>query len=352
MTGSHTARPAAKETHSLDEDGTVQVPAFRMPFSNLATQQSRDAAVADYRAQQKWRHDGGDGASSDIADLRRRVDERFFLPLLEKQRAHWDAHVEKSALEIDGVYTDVFTPKGGVSRRNTDRILINVHGGGFQVGARTVSDVESLPIAGLGAITVMSVDYRMAPEHRFPAASEDLATVYRQLLTDHEPEKIGIYGSSAGGILAAQAVPWFLEHDLPLPGALGMFGGTGQFPWGGDSAMLCRYVYYDNADAPQIDLGEALPYFADADLKSALVAPILWPEVARMFPPSLLITGTRAHEMSVVADAHNRLTLAGAESRLHVWDGLGHCFYLDADLPESHEAERIVVEFFDTFLAA
>jgi hypothetical protein len=43
---------------------------------------------------------------------------------------------------------------------------------------------------------------------------------------------------------------------------------------------------------------------------------------------------------------HNMLTLAGARSRLHVWDGLGHCFYLDPDLPESREVERIVVDFF------
>jgi acetyl esterase/lipase len=51
-------------------------------------------------------------------------------------------------------------------------------------------------------------------------------------------------------------------------------------------------------------------------------------------------------EASSLIDANNQLALAGVKSRLHLWDGLGHCFYMDSDLPESREAEKIIVEFF------
>lgn len=348
MTASE-AQPVT-ETHSMDTEGTLNVPSFSMKFSDVASQGAREAVVAQNRAELAWRRTGGN-ALPGVDDLRRRVDEHFTLPLLKKQLARWGAQVEKRVVEIDGVYCEIFTPRDGVPERNKERVLINVHGGGFQIGARTMGELESLPIAGLGEIPVISVDYRMAPEHHFPAATEDLEVVYKHLLRDHPPNKIGIYGSSAGAILAAQAVPWLLERGLPLPRAIGMFGCTGQLTMGGDSASLARYVFGDNADAPDVSLGEAMSYFAGADLTSELVAPVLWPDVAKQFPPSLLITGTRAHEMSAVVDAHNRLTLAGAQSRLHIWDGLGHCFYLDADIPESHEVERIIVDFFDQALA-
>ena len=329
----------------MEDDGMLHVPSFKMPFSNLGSPESRDAAVAHHRAEERW-HAGSASKTNDTAELRNEVNRQFVLPLLARQRSRWKEHVQKEALEIGGVHTDVFVPRAGVASRNRSRVLVNVHGGGFLTGSRTLAEVESLPIAARGAIKVVSVDYRMAPEHLFPAASADLAAVYEQLLDDYEPRNIGIYGSSAGGILTAQAVPWFLDQQLPLPGALGMFAGTGQLRAGGDAAILARRVYGVGSESSDEAAEPVRPYFAEADMTSALVAPMLWPEVLQRFPPSLLISSTRAHEMSAVIDAHNRLTLAGAQSRLHIWDGLGHCFYLDATLPESQEAERIMVEFF------
>lgn len=94
--------------------------------------------------------------------------------------------------QIGGVYTEIFEPADGIGARNVARVLINLHGGSFQRGARTASHMESVPIASIGKIKVVSIDYRQAPEYTFPSASEDVAKVYRQLLKTYKPANIGV----------------------------------------------------------------------------------------------------------------------------------------------------------------
>src|SRR3546814_12008018 len=76
-----------------------------------------------------------------------------------------------------------------------------------------------MPIAAIGRIKVISVDYRQGPDFTFPAASEDVAAVYRELIMQYDPRNIGIYGCSAGGLLTAQSGAWLIDKKLPLPGA-------------------------------------------------------------------------------------------------------------------------------------
>jgi epsilon-lactone hydrolase len=128
-----------------------------------------------------------------------------------------------TAQQIGGVNTEVFVPEDGIARKNQRRVLINVHGGGFEGGSRTISHIESVPISSVGRIKVVSIDYRMGLEYAFPAASEDVESVYRELLKTYKAKNIGIYGCSAGGALTAQSVSWFENKDLALPGAVGMF---------------------------------------------------------------------------------------------------------------------------------
>jgi hypothetical protein len=132
------------------------------------------------------------------------------------------------------VPTKVILPKGGVSVANKGRVLINVHGGGFYAGAGAESLIESIPVAALGKLKVITIDYRQGPEYKFPAASEDTASVYKGLLKDYKPHNIGIYGCSAGGILTAMAVAWLENEKLPLPGAIGIFGAGAFGGWYAD----------------------------------------------------------------------------------------------------------------------
>ena len=111
---------------------------------------------------------------TDMTERRRGMDERFFGPQLEKAKALYPYTSNKSMM--GGVQVETFEPAVGIAPGNRKRVLINLHGSGFMLGGGgTGGAVESAPIAGVGRIKVVSVDYRMAPEHRFPAATEDVA---------------------------------------------------------------------------------------------------------------------------------------------------------------------------------
>jgi epsilon-lactone hydrolase len=114
--------------------------------------------------------------------------------------------------------------------------VANLHGGGFRVDAGSLS--ETIPIANLTGTKVISVLYRLTPENRFPAAVEDSVAVYKELLKTHKPADIGIYGTSAGGYLTAEVAAELRKLNLPLPAALGIFAGGGDFSESGDSEAI------------------------------------------------------------------------------------------------------------------
>ena len=244
---------------------------------------------------------------------------------------------------IGGVPADVVTPKSGIAERNRNRVLINLHGGGF-LGKCPDGLVEAMPIAGTGRIRVITVDYREAPEAKFPAASEDVAAVYRELLRSYAPENIGLYGCSAGGALAGQATAWIITHKLPRPGAVGVFC-AGLAEWGGDSMYTARFL----PSNPTAGILHLMTYMRGVDKTDPTLYPAHHPALLAQFPPVLFVTATRDMAMSDAIYSHNQLAKAGVESDLRVWDGLWHAFILD-DLPEAKDANDIIVQFFDKHL--
>jgi len=263
--------------------------------------------------------------------------------------------VERRETTIAGVHAYVYTPKGGVSSKNQDRVLINLHGGGFSGCWPGCAELESIPIAALGRIEVVSLDYREGPDYRFPAASEDVTAVYRSLLKTHRPHSIGIYGCSGGGMLTAMAVAWFSRHDLPQPGAVGILcagaarvGGSG---FGGDAAFTAMPLGEARVTPPPstsaVPVPSALGYLAGTDPRDPLVAPINSSKVLAQFSPTLIVTGTRGFEMSNSVYTHSQLIKAGVDAQLHVWEGLFHGFFYNLDVPESRDCYDVIVKFFD-----
>jgi acetyl esterase/lipase len=246
-----------------------------------------------------------------------------------------------------GVDVEIFAPAAGVAPENRDRVLINLHGGGFYMGARMMSHIESIPVAAESGFRVVSVDYRMAPEFRFPAATEDVVAVYRALLEEHSASQIGLFGSSAGALLTAQTVAGLVNASLPVPGALAMLSGAASFWTEGDSGCVASYI----SDRPSNRFFED-PYFKDVQPEDPTAFPVQSTRILGAFPPSLLVSATRDCALSSVVHTHSRLIELGVPSDLHVWEGVGHAFHYDTELPQSRQVHKIVARFFATHLSS
>jgi acetyl esterase/lipase len=249
---------------------------------------------------------------------------------------------------IGGVPVRVVTPTRKAF--DPDRVLINLHGGAFNTCWESCSLIESAPIADEGGYKVVSVNYRMAPEAAHPAGVEVVARVYRELLKSYEAKHIGIYGCSAGGALTAQTAAWLPAHGLPQAGAVGIFGAGGLRFEAGDSAYIAAYIdgSFPPPSAPgQPALDMTRGYFAKADMSDPIISPALHPEVLAKFPPALIITGTRAMDLSPAIVTNSNLIKAGKESTLIVGEGMGHCYIYQAHLPEARDAYAAIVDFFD-----
>lgn len=321
---------------SVNADASITSPAVSIPYSSYASPEARAFFPKMLAA--------GAKAPPITAPIEQ---SRAFYDRMNSDRG---ARMEKlypvriHSETIAGVGTDVVLPRSGIAAENRDRVLINLHGGAFLWGAHSGGLVESIPIASIGRIKVISVDYRQGPEHTFPAASDDVEAVYKALLKQYKPANIGIYGCSAGGILTGESVARLIHDKLPVPGAIGTFCGS-VLDISGDSAYMGPLLNGQGVPPHLLTLA-GLPYFHGADPKDPLVQPGLSPALLAAFPPTLLITGTRDMTMSSVIASQQRLDQAGVQTELHVWDGMWHSFFSDPELPESKDAYRVITRFF------
>jgi len=332
----------------IDDDGTVHVPAQTVPLSGFLSPEAKAYVTQHLKDMQNPHVLVQDNGVP-----------RFMKGYLERQKILYP--VDREDTNIAGVHAYVYMPKAGVSTANRERVLINLHGGGFSGCWPGCAELESIPIAALGKIRVISLDYREAPKYKFPAASEDVAAVYRQLLKDHMPQNIGIYGCSAGGMLTAMSVAWFETHNLPRPGAVGLLCSGAGSPtgvgFGGDAAYTAGPLGEAREMGPppkQNAAAKAAPqqlgYLDGTNPKDPLVAPINSPEILAKFPPTLVITATRGFELSGALYTHAQLVKLGVEAELHVWEALFHGFFYNPDVPESRDCYDVIVKFFDHHL--
>lgn len=329
----------------IQGDG-IRVPAFDLSFSNLLSAETRTVLKQRKRGKIKDLCPFSDDSFNDakaILVLRQCYDKHYYADFVERQRERYQVVIE--ARVMAGVATEIITPAEGVPVANQNRVLINLHGGALLIGARWGGQVESIPIAARGKFKVVSVDYRMGPEYKFPAASEDVALVYQELLKTYPPENIGIYGCSGGGLLAAQSVAWIARQSLPRPGAVGIFCSGAGYWTDGDSGPIVGAIMQRDWAAP-----DEVAYFHGVSLDDPYLFPAYHDHLLKNFPPSLLINSVRDQTLSSAAHTHSRLTALGVPAELHVWEGLGHAFFYEPDLPESGESYDVMVRFFDRYL--
>jgi epsilon-lactone hydrolase len=246
-----------------------------------------------------------------------------------------------------GVRTEVITP---LEPFETNRacVLINLHGGGFNSDSGSL--IEGVPIAHLAKMKVVSVYYRLAPENPFPAAVDDVVAVYKELLADHKPQQIGIFGTSAGGILTAEVAVKLKQSGLPLPAALGMFSILADFSRPADSQSLFTLNGLPGILSPQ-DASKPLSveYAPNTDPRDPRLSP-LYAELHGM-PPTLLVTSTRDLLLSNTTIFHRALLAAGVDAKLVVYEALPHAFWYHFQLPETRETLELMARFFEDKVA-
>ena len=131
---------------------------------------------------------------------------------------------------------------------------------------------RTIPIANLTKTKTIAILYRLAPEHPFPAAVDDTVAVYKEILKRYKPEKIALYGTSAGAILTAEVTVKLKQLGLPLPGALGIFSGLGDFSKSGDSMTIYALNGFSGYLAPPSARSADTSYVGSTDLKDPVLS--------------------------------------------------------------------------------
>jgi len=238
-------------------------------------------------------------------------------------------------IDVDGISA----VQVAVPQSRADRYVLYFHGGGYVVGSAPLYRDFLWRIAAAARVCVLYFDYRLAPEHPFPAAVEDSVKAYRWLADRLDHRRIAFAGDSAGGGLAFATLHKLRDERSALPGAVVTLS-----PWT-DLALTGRSLQ-SNADAdPMMNVG-SLPslvnhYLAGADPMHPYASPLYGDSSG--LPPALIQVGGDEALRDDATRMAEKLRTAGGDIEIEVWPRMPHTWQLYARiLPEGRDAiERI-----------
>ena len=229
-----------------------------------------------------------------------------------------------------------------VPESRPDRVILYLHGGGYVIGSLNTHRELASRIARATQARALVIDYRLAPEHPFPAAVEDAVAAYRWLLgTGIPPARIAIAGDSAGGGLTLATLLALRDAKLPLPAA-----GVCMSPWT-DLEGTGASAQPGGADDPLLQLAglrEMGQHYAAANPRHPHAAPLY--ADYRGIPPLLIQVGTRELLLDDSTRVAAKAKAAGVDVTLEPWEGLIHVWQLfGPNVPESEQAVARIGEF-------
>lgn len=224
-----------------------------------------------------------------------------------------------------------------------DAAFLYIHGGGFVAGSPRTHRPLTWRLTKEIGVPVYAIDYRLAPEHPYPAGLDDCVAAYKGLLDKGISAKsILVGGDSAGGNLTLALALRLTAEGLPLPAALICLSPATDMTGSGDSR-------HSNAEADSMFVPEMMDslkpvYFDGTDERDPFVSP-LYGDLSG-FPPTLFQVGEREMLRDDSTRMAAALKSAGAEAVLEVWPKVWHVWQLNADmLPEAREAIAHIVRF-------
>jgi acetyl esterase/lipase len=276
----------------------------------------------------------------DIDKIRDLTDEKLKVVVPE------DMKTERVATpDLKGVF---FSPQGA----REHECILYLHGGAYCFGSGTYMEMNGIKYAEAFGIRTFALDYRLAPEHRFPAALDDAVSAYRYLLSrGYEARRIVVVGESAGGGLAFSLVQKLRQMMLEIPCAV-----VALSPWTDLAARGESHTFNQEndivfgMDRPTQVLTDFAAAYADEE---QLMNPLVSPRYGEFhgFPPTLVIVGDKELLLSDSVDCAEKAFEQGVQVELQVWHQMYHAFPvlppLDRKLPESRRAMQYITHFVD-----
>ncbi|MGI9262934.1 MAG: alpha/beta hydrolase [Woeseiaceae bacterium] len=259
---------------------------------------------------------------------------------IEEQRAETDAFMAGQELPSD-VLIDDFTLAGRPARKyfragvREDATMLYLHGGGYRVGSLDSHQAIMAHLAVACETAVNGLDYRLAPEHPYPAALDDAVAAYRELLEYTAGEKIMIAGDSAGGGLALACLLRLKDEGLPMPGCATLLSPHTDLTGSSQSLGDMRDAVVEGASL----------YAGDYAPETVGISP-LFGDMAGL-PPMLIQVASDealADDSTRVAD---RAVDAGVDVDLQLIDDVFHVFQTLTYFPESQIALQKIGEFYN-----
>jgi len=244
-----------------------------------------------------------------------------------------------------------------------DRVMLFLHGGGFTTGSAVSRRAFCANITRKACVDSFSINYRQAPEYRYPSSLEDCVSAYLWLLkSGYAPERITVVGESAGATLALSLVHFLRDHYFPLPGGVCAYSPAVDINY---NPLLESHVRNFNKDAligapVSDDVIEAMlaafrsgkeppefsafreMYITEEEARTAYASPIMGNYSG--FPRLMIQTGECDMLLDDALILHRKAESAGVDTLLHVWEGLFHVFAF-FDMPESEALCGEIAEF-------
>jgi monoterpene epsilon-lactone hydrolase len=269
-----------------------------------------------------------------------------------QMRRDWDAAFETCTVPVScervsagGVDGEWIAPASAAK----DKAILYFHGGGFRIGSVSSHRDLIARIADASGCRVLAINYRLAPEHRFPAPLEDSLAAYGWMLDQGlKPKALALVGDSAGGNLVLATMLSLRDRGLPLPVAAVLMS-----PWTDLAATGASYSSRAKADPihqRSMILALVKNYLGDdGDPRNPLASP-LYADLAGL-SPLLVQVGNRETVLDDSIMLADKAHAAGIDVELQVWDGMIHVFQMFAsELVEGRQAIGSIAEFLDKHL--
>jgi len=270
-------------------------------------------------------------ANTEIATIRAYLDG---LPpaaelTIQQHRDFYDRAVE--AYPVDDTVTVTETRVGTIPTDHltfdgmeTANTLLYLHGGGYVIGSRHSHRHLAAALGQAAGAEVVVPDYRLAPEHPFPAAIDDATAVYRALLDQgHDPSNLAIAGDSAGGGLTLATLLALRDADLPLPASAACLSPWTDLAATGDS-ITSRAERDPLVDAANLKDWAAL-YLDGKPADTPLASP-LYADLAGL-PPILIHVGDDEILLDDALGLHKAARAADTQATVEVWTDMIHVWH-------------------------